>query len=55
VAEHLVQEIGEVSDEALVLETTLTAGPSDVGGRVYLLPHPEGLTTLLRAIRERTR
>jgi chemotaxis protein CheC len=55
VAEHLVQEIGEVSDEALVLETTLTAGPSDVGGRVYLLPHPEGLDTLLRAIEERTR
>jgi chemotaxis protein CheC len=55
VAEHLVQEIGEVSDEALVLETALTAGQSDLGGRVYLLPHPDSLETLLGAIEESSR
>lgn len=54
VADHLVQEIGEVSDEALVLETALTAGESDLGGRVYLLPHPGDLPTLLRSIEERS-
>lgn len=55
VAEHLVQEIGAVSDEALVLETALTAGRSDLVGRVYLLPHPESLDTLLAAIEEGAR
>jgi chemotaxis protein CheC len=55
VADHLLHDIGEVSDEALVLETALTAGAQDLGGRVYLLPHPDSLETLLRAVQEKSR
>lgn len=55
VADHLLHEIGEVSDEALVLETVLCTGPRDLQGRLFLLPHPQALDLLLGAIREKVR
>jgi chemotaxis protein CheC len=53
VVDYLLVEIGERSDEALVLETAFLTGPGDLGGRFYLLPHPDTLGALLEAVRER--
>jgi chemotaxis protein CheC len=55
VADYLLHDIGEVSDEALVLETAFATGDEDLSGRVYLLPHPDDLEVLLRTIRETSR
>jgi chemotaxis protein CheC len=55
VADHLLHEVGETSDEALVLETVLRAGPQDLQGRLFLVPHPRSLDRLIGALQEKTR
>jgi chemotaxis protein CheC len=54
VVDFLLVETGETSDEALVLETALLGTEDGPGGRFFLLPHPDGLAALLRAIGRRS-
>lgn len=48
--DNVFAEIGRVGDYALVIETEFMAGDQGVRGHFFLVPDPEGLTTILQAL-----
>lgn len=48
--DNVFAEVGRVGDYALLIETEFMAGDQGVKGHFFLVPDPEGLTTILQAL-----
>ncbi|MGE5552321.1 MAG: chemotaxis protein CheC [Betaproteobacteria bacterium] len=48
--DNVFAELGQVGDYALLIETEFMTGEQGVKGHFFLVPDPEGLTTILQAL-----